>query len=547
LRLLRKRGGPSGRPTEGRSRSGRRGTTRTSIGSATAIAALLAAVVMAFSMATVTAANAGTAQIDVAATSINLPSGLRLASTSSTVTIFVTNVGGVTVTADPAYVTWTATVNGVPVADPITPTSVATKPLKPAATVGFSYTWSYGMHVHAWDAIVLSACYHHPGDVVAANDCTSYTYGVGQTIDLATSLAISNVPAGIGSSMRYTITVSNLGTADVALDPEQIVTSMVINGVTDTTGQVTVNSPLGRVLIGAGKSVIYTLTWKSPITVPEGAAQTITARVDVPTDVDVSNDVATSSLEMDLATFVELPSGIPMEKDSGIIRVWVKNETNEAIVTDPTKVKITATVNGVPVSYPITPVNKKKKLLSPNVPTEGFCSWSSPTAPTPCKFDFNWGYGQHLHAGDDIYITACYSHDWDIDTSNDCYTLHYGEGKTIDLSTSTAVTKLPTNTGVSLRYTISVTNNGTLPVAIDPAQVVTSLTTAGAPDTTGTLVLNYYTTRQSIAPGVTRKYSMTWSSPETLAKGTVQTVTARVDVPGDVNPSNNVSTASYTR
>jgi hypothetical protein len=233
---------------------------------------------------------------ELSAGPVELPSGLSWAKTTAVVKLSVTNNGNTAVTADPANVTWTAMVNGAPLGDPfVLAAGMAPKKANVGATVAFNFNWNYGMDLHAWDDIVLTGCYHQAGDANATNDCASFTFPQG-SIDLATSVTVKNVPTATGSSLRYTVSVFNAGSASVGVDPEMIQTALTINGVPDTVGTTFINSPTGRVLIMPNTTQTWTLTWQSPVVVPKGATQTVTVRIDAPKEVDTGNDVSSASL-----------------------------------------------------------------------------------------------------------------------------------------------------------------------------------------------------------------------------------------------------------
>jgi hypothetical protein len=259
--------------------------------------------------------------------------------------------------------------------------------------------------------------------------------------------------------------------------------------------------------------------------------------------------VTVSSVVQDLDTAIALPSGINMAKTSATVQLQVGNQGNQTVTADPANFTVSATVNGNPVSYPFTPVSTATKTLAPNPATDGACSTSSPDAPTNCKFNFTWTYGTALHAGDVIVFSTCYHQAGDSNPGNDCSTLTYGSGpgQTIDASTSVTIANVSTAQGSALRFVVSVTNNGTLPIALDPSDVLTSLTVNGVPNNTGTTNVNSPLTRTNLAPGITGKWTFTWQSQIALHAGDVQTVTAAVHIPGDVNPGNDTSTATLVR
>jgi hypothetical protein len=215
-------------------------------------------------------------------------------------------------------------------------------------------------------------------------------------------------------------------------------------------------------------------------------------------------------------------------KDESKFKVAVANVDVHPFAVSPADLDVTIAVNGEEVDDPIVPTSVAIKNVKATKST---------------SFGFAWTHGSSLRAGDVVTVTACVTVPNDDTAANDCSTTVTPTGA-YDVSATAELSAITTKK-TSVKFKTTVVNAGEANVLTRPDDIQYSLFVndlpSGAPVTSKTEVGK----RKLVKPTKHAGYSFTWDVG-TVALGDVLKVVACMPVPGDVAPSDNCSTTTYT-
>jgi len=181
---------------------------------------------------------------------------------ATTFKVIVTNGSASNFAMSSTDIDTTIDVEGVAVADPITPKSTATKTLKPGKSGAFTFSWAHGDSLLAGDAAEVTSCVTVPTSGGPVASCGTVTTPDG-TLDLAVTTSASTLTTK-KTIVSFKSKITNTGAVPVLLRSSNVDRTVEVDDVLYPGTIVSKTDPAKRKLLLPGKSVSYAFTSTLP-------------------------------------------------------------------------------------------------------------------------------------------------------------------------------------------------------------------------------------------------------------------------------------------
>ncbi|HWS46374.1 MAG TPA: PKD domain-containing protein [Acidimicrobiia bacterium] len=213
------------------------------------------------------------------------------------------------------------------------------------------------------------------------------------------------------------------------------------------------------------------------------------------------------------------------ERDSSSFIATVTNAETGSRDVSQNDVHVSVDVNGQPVSASKLSVGAKSATLA---------------ADRSVNFIVQWAHGDTLHAGDVIKITVCVRKFGDEHPGNDCATLAYPSHP---INLAAGIAPLVVGRTAPSHFHVGVLNLG--PDTVTPVRTTDLTVTVQVGESTPQTLASSKP-RAALNPGNIKLFGYTWTHAA-LPKGTVVTVNACLDVPGNVSLASCSSSTTTVR